>query len=144
MENYTSYLRPNLEADDCIGILATTKKNSIIVSGDKDFKSVPGRFFDYKRGEFYDISVDKADYWHLYQTLIGDTADNYSGCPGIGEKTAEKILAEGATWACVVAQYEKKGLTEADALVQARVARILRREDYDMKIKEPILWTPKA
>lgn len=143
MENYTTYLRPYLEADDCIGILATSKPNTIVISGDKDFKSVPGRFYNYRKGELYEISVEEADKWHLYQTLIGDTADNYSGCPGIGEKTAEKLLADECSWNAVVAQFTKKGLTEADALIQARVARILRKEDYDFKKKEPILWEPK-
>ena len=40
----------NLEADDVISILATDKamdEETIIVSIDKDFKSVPGIFFDY-------------------------------------------------------------------------------------------------
>lgn len=142
-ENYNTYQRTNLEADDCIGILATLKPNTIIISGDKDFKSVPGRFFNYRKDELYEISEDEADYWHMFQTLIGDTADNYSGCPGIGEKTAQKILADGHSWANIVAQFEKKGLTEHDALTQARVARILRKEDYDFKNKAVKLWEPK-
>ena len=41
----------------------------------------------------------------------------------------------------VVEAYEKAGLTEDDALVTARLARILRAEDYDgVNIK---LWEPK-
>lgn len=141
-ENYTTYQRPGLEADDCLGILATSKPNTIIISGDKDFKSVPGRFYDYRRDAFYEITVEEADYWHMFQTLIGDAADNYSGCPGIGEKTAEKILATGHSWPIVVAQFEKKGLTAHDALIQARVARILHKEDYDFKEKKVKLWEP--
>lgn len=141
-ENYTAYQRPGLEADDCIGILATTKPNTVVISGDKDFKCVPGRFFDYRRDEFHEIPVDEANYWHFYQTLIGDTADNYSGCPGVGPKTAEKILATGCDWATIVKEFEKKGLTEHDALTQARVARILRKEDYDFKAKKVKLWEP--
>ena len=45
----------NLEADDVISILATDKamdEETIIVSIDKDFKSVPGIFFDYNKGEY--------------------------------------------------------------------------------------------
>jgi DNA polymerase-1 len=42
----------------------------------------------------------------------------------------------------VVSLYAKAGLTEADALRQARLARILRWTDWDNKKKEPILWTP--
>jgi len=142
-KNYNTYQRPNLEADDCIGILATLKPNTVIISGDKDFKSVPGRFFNYQKDKLYETSEDEADYWHMFQTLIGDTTDNYSGCPGIGEKTAQKILAEGHSWDTIVTQFEKKGLTEHDALIQARVARILRKEDYDFKNKVVKLWEPR-
>nr|DAR49144.1 MAG TPA: Exodeoxyribonuclease [Bacteriophage sp.] len=141
--NYTCYQRPGLEADDCIGILATLKANTVIISGDKDFKTIPGRFYDFLRNEFYDITTEQANYWHLYQTLIGDVTDNYKGCPGMGPVSAQKLLdKEGATWATVVSAFEKKGLTEKDALVQARVARILRASDYDFKTKQPIIWHP--
>lgn len=142
-EQYQSYQRPGLEADDCMGILATTKANTVVVSADKDFRSIPGRFFNYQEDKLYDISEAEADRWHMYQTLIGDTADNYSGCPGVGPVAAEKVLALGTSWSRVVEQFTKKGLTEEDALVQARVARILRKADYDFKQKEPILWKPK-
>ena len=47
-------------------------------------------------------------------------------------------------WKGVVETYFTKGLTEGDALIQARLARILRHEDYDYKKKEPILWTPRT
>ena len=89
-----------------------------------------------------EISKEEADYNHLYQTLIGDTADNYKGCPGIGSVGAHKILDESPTWEAVVAAFEKKGLDEEEALLQARVARILRAEDYDFKKKVPKMWTP--
>ena len=143
-ENFTCYQRPGLEADDCIGILATVKgSNSIIVSGDKDFKTIPGRFYDFLRNEFYDITQEEADSRHLFQTLIGDTTDNYKGCPGCGAVSAKKLLdSEGATWETIVEAFEKKGLTESDALAQARVARILRASDYDFETKKPILWSP--
>ena len=141
---YTAYQRDGLEADDCLGILSTMNPgNAVIISGDKDFKSVPGMFYDYLHGVLYEIDQDDADKAHLYQTLIGDTADNYPGCPGVGEKTAEKLfMTDGVSWDTVVKQFEKKGLTEEDAILQARVARILRKEDYDFKTKEPILWNP--
>ena len=113
------------------------------MSGDKDFKTIPGRFYDFLRNEFYDITQEEADYWHLFQTLIGDTTDNYKGCPGCGAVSAKKLLdSEGATWETIVGAFEKKGLSESDALVQARVARILRASDYDFETKKPILWSP--
>ena len=38
--------------------------------------------------------------------------------------------------------FHKAGLTEEDALVQARVARILRADDYNFKNGEITLWEP--
>ena len=73
-----------LEADDIISILATDKamdEETIIVSIDKDFKSVPGIFYDYNKGEYHQPSVEEADNFHLIQTLTGDATDGYGGVP---------------------------------------------------------------
>lgn len=154
-ETYPCYERPTLEADDIMGILSThptlVPGKKIIVSIDKDMESIPGFLFNPQKDKDYRfISEAQADHKHLMQTLTGDTTDNYPGCPGIGKAKAERILvwAEndlriGATlWGRVVDAYESKGLTEEDALLQARVARICRHTDYDFKRKEVILWTP--
>lgn len=45
-------------------------------------------------------------------------------------------------WPCIVSAYRKAGLTEKDALQQARCARILRHGEYDFKAQKVILWTP--
>lgn len=148
---YPCYARPTLEADDIMGILSThpslVKGKRVIVSEDKDMQTIPGLLYNPrkdKKPRF--ITEGFANYFHLYQTLIGDTTDHYKGCPGTGPKKAEEALTccEGmAAWRKVVVLFEAKGLTEEDALVQARVARILRHTDYDFKKKEVILWTPK-
>lgn len=146
LDNYRTYLRPRLEGDDILGILMTSNVivpgEKIQVSIDKDQKTIPGRFYDQKKDQLLAITPEDADRYHLYQTLIGDTTDGYPGCPGIGPKTAEKLLDSGATWETVVGAYLKAGLTEQDALVQARVARILRVTDYDFEKKQPRLWNP--
>lgn len=179
METYTSFERPTLEGDDCMGILSTRPSlvgctSAIIVSPDKDFKTIPGEFLYVTTGETLHITQEDADHWHMLQTLMGDTTDGYKGCPGMGKDSAMAFLAEpymvihvpkvlksgprkgetvyewkqrplepGETlWDAIVALFEKAGETEADALVQARVARILRASDFDFKTKEPILWTP--
>ena len=51
---------------------------------------------------------------------------------------------EGYSWKTVVKTFEEKDMTEEDALVNARLARILTVDDYDSEKKEPILWTPEA
>ena len=148
-ENYEVFERPGLEGDDVIGILATSPKiikgEKIIVSLDKDMKTIPGKLYNDGKPErgVVDIAEEEADYWHLYQTLTGDATDGYSGCPGIGPKKAEALLNQhGAIWQTVVNAYAGAKLGEEEALTQARVARILRNTDYDFKKKEPILWTP--
>lgn len=45
-------------------------------------------------------------------------------------------------WDRVVALFRKHGYTEEDALVQARVARICRAQDFDFVRKEVRLWSP--
>lgn len=137
-----------LEADDVIGIYATTNEDSIIVSMDKDFKTIPGKFYDFGRGEFKAISKKEADYWHMYQTLIGDTTDGYKGCPSYGPVKANKLLhsvpVDKCLWETVVEAYVKQGLTEDDAILQATMARILRKEDFERFTEGelPPLWSP--
>ena len=142
-KNYFSLQRNALEADDLCGILSTRfKDDAVVISGDKDFRSIPGYFYDFIHGDLIHSTVEEANYWHLIQTLAGDTADNYKGCPGIGIKRAEKLLkSKGATWDTVVRAFKGSGCTEEDALVQARVSYILRNEDFkDGKVR---LWTPR-
>ena len=152
-DTYKTYIRPSLEADDVIGILATSDKiikgDKVVWSMDKDFKTIPCKF----RREASDgshisksFSREEADWWFMYQTLIGDKVDGYDGCRGVGEKTARKLLGEigektlTEMWAIVKDTYIKAGFTEEDALLNARMARILRAEDYDFKTKEVKLW----
>lgn len=139
---YESIEMPGLEGDDVMGILATSGKyeETVIVSEDKDMKTIPGLLW--RAAEMEDISEEYADYYHLYQTLVGDPTDGYKGCKGVGDKRATDILTKDPTWEAVVKAYEKAGQTEEEALVQARLARILRASDYNTNTKEPILWTP--
>ena len=142
---HPSYLKEGLEGDDCLGILSTCGryKNPIICSIDKDFKTIPGKFYDFGKDVTYDISETEADWWHMYQTLVGDATDGYKGCPGVGDVGARKILdGEGPMWPKVVAAFTKAKLGEAAALQQARVARICRATDYDFNTKKVILWNP--
>lgn len=139
---------PSLEGDDVLGILATDPDfykgyTKVVVSLDKDFKTVPGNHYNFRKEEWFEIDEDTANRWHMHQTLTGDTTDGYPGCPGCGPKTADKILADlpmGDRWAAVVAHYEKAKLSEAVALQMARCAYILRHGDYQGG--EVILWNP--
>lgn len=174
-------LRPGLEGDDVLGILAThptiIKGEKVIVSIDKDMRTIPGPLVNLKKAGVLkregaisklsegieEIAPEDADLYHLEQTLTGDATDGYTGCPGVGPVHAAALLADPHTlikgetktgkvqwktgepcsqWEAIVWRYRKAGFGEQEALTQARVARILRAEDYDFKRKEPILWTP--
>ena len=148
IEELDGQMWANLEADDIISILATDKEmdeETIIISIDKDFKSVPGIFYDYNKGEYHQPSEEEADNYHLVQTIAGDHTDGYSGVPGIGVTRAERLLqSDGYTWETVTKCYEKAGLTEQDALMNAWMARLLRADNYSFRtntIKK--LWTPR-
>ena len=139
----TAVLYPPLEADDIIGIRHTRpdKYKTIVVSSDKDMQSLPGALYNPDTEELREIAVEEADLYHLTQTLTGDTADGYAGCPGVGPVKAAKLLEEAPTWGTVVAAYANAGLGEEEALVQARVARILRHGEYE-RTGGVKLWTP--
>ena len=136
----------SLEADDVMGIMATRSPRShVIASTDKDLKQVPGVHYNWRTDCMERVTTPDADYWFYFQVLTGDSTDGYSGCPGVGPRRAKAVL-EGAgadPWTPVVAAFESKGLSEEDALTQARVARILRRDDYDLERRRPILWCPR-
>ena len=100
------------EADDVIGTLAKEAEKqgftTYMMTPDKDYAQlVSDNIFMYKPGK----GGDDAEVWGLKEVqenfgiktadqvidilgLMGDTADNIPGCPGIGPKTAEKLIAD--------------------------------------------------
>jgi DNA polymerase-1 len=151
VDNYETRRKDWLEADDVMGIIMTNPLvypdyDKIIVSRDKDMLSVPGVVWQEKYDEkgkpiIHYVTEAQADERHLTQTLTGDTADGYPGCPKVGPVGAAKIVPGG--WPAVLAEFIKRGKTEEFALSQARCARILRATDFDYNKQEPILWTPQ-
>jgi DNA polymerase-1 len=155
-EEYPWLIYPRCEADDVMGIVASKPKaNCIIVSDDKDMQTIPSKL--YRKGEVVTVSEHEADLYFFKQTLTGDVTDGYPGCPGIGDKSADKLLAkaveQGTPWAdakqlneiiwkAIVEAYQKQELDENYCLTQARCARILRYTDFDLDKKEIKLWTP--
>lgn len=147
-ENYTVHEIADLEGDDILGILGTADDTKGIYSVDKDMKTLPAVLWSNDERFFYTNHEKIADWNWMLQTLTGDTVDGYPGCPSIGPKRAPDILGEPGEfpiedlWPRVVKAYEKAGLTEDDALVQARCARILRHTDYSPEEGVVKLWTP--
>jgi len=127
---------------------APEANGSIIVSVDKDFKSIPCRLYNPDKPEegIVEVTKDEADRYHLYQTLVGDASDNYKGCPSVGPVKALKILdscdSYEECWVKILDSFDKAGLSSKHALVQARLARILRDGDYDFESKKVKFWKP--
>jgi 5'-3' exonuclease len=100
-DDYRVVRMPTLEADDALGIYATSNDDCVIVSPDKDLKQIPGVLFNME--ETFTINKREGWEWFLIQTLSGDSTDGYSGAPGFGVKTSAKFFAEnGYTWNSVV------------------------------------------
>ncbi len=140
-ETWDSDESHHLEADDLMGILSTKYKNQVIVSEDKDMKTIPGRLYHPRTDEMTDITEDEADYWHMFQALTGDATDGYRGCPGVGPKKAEKLLQEEKTWDMILEVFHKAGLDQEEMTRQVLVSRILRHGDWD-KVRREVTWTP--
>ena len=103
---------PSYEADDVLATLATEGRDAdddvIVVTGDRDtYQLVEDPWVkvlynvrgvsDYKlydeAGILDRTGVRPADYVQ-YAALRGDTSDNLPGVPGVGEKTAAKLINE--------------------------------------------------
>ena len=142
-KEYKVIMKPELEADDAMGVYATKFPGNIIASPDKDMRQIPGQLYNFD--ETITIDKEAGAKWHLIQTCAGDQTDGYSGVPGIGVKRATTIFEEkGYSWKTVVDMFMEKGYTQVTALANARLARILTADDYDFDKKQPKLWTPSS
>ena len=114
-DKYNGKVEDKLEADDLLGILGSADKNTVIWSLDKDLLTIPA--YHLIDGKVVEVDQEEADYHFLYQTLVGDSTDNYKGCPTVGDKKANALLEkEGATWETVVKAFDSKGLGEEVAI----------------------------
>lgn len=104
--------KDNYEADDIIGTLAKKSAaegyEALIVTGDKDALQLIApqvKVMLTKRGimdmQIFDEAAFKEKYAGLepqklidIKALMGDSSDNIPGVPGVGEKTALKLLAQ--------------------------------------------------
>lgn len=99
------------EADDVIGTLATEAGRqgitTYMMTPDKDYgQLVSDRVFMYRpkhTGGFEVMGTEEVKTKFSIQSteqvidmlgLMGDASDNIPGCPGVGEKTAQKLIAE--------------------------------------------------
>ncbi|MGG6433638.1 DNA polymerase I [Anoxybacillus sp. D401a] len=121
--NIRTYELENYEADDIIGTLATRAEKEgfdvIIISGDRDLTQLVSERIHVhvtKKGMtdlerytpqyvFEKYGLTPAQIVDL-KGLMGDASDNIPGVPGVGEKTALKLLKEYGTVEHVLASLE--------------------------------------
>jgi len=101
------------EADDVIGTIATNLRGYgeiFMLTPDKDYGQLVGdNVFIYRPrfGGGYETmdakavcekyGIERTDQVIDLLALMGDSADNFPGCPGVGEKTAVKLIAQFGT-----------------------------------------------
>lgn len=150
------------EADDIIGSYAKMAEKAglevIIVSGDKDLTQLASdniTVYYTKRGvteiDYYTPEFINEKYGLTPQQIIdmkglmGDKSDNIPGIPGVGEKTAIKLLTEYETVENVLENIDnisgkklKERLTEGkeDAILSKKLATIFTDVPVDNKIED--------
>ena len=166
MDKFKHFKLPGLEGDDTMGLLATSDNGAkfVIVSIDKDMLTIPAKVCnpDAKDKRVHKVTQFEADYNWMTQTLVGDSVDNYKGCPQVGPVKAKRILLGcknmHAMYSRVEEAFMKANLSKRNddfflingvitnpkdlALMNARVARILRDGDYSRQRDEVRLWEP--
>ena len=148
-KNYQWVSFPNLEGDDVLGLLATGvhKTNNVIISGDKDMRTIPTWHCFIGDDSIEYVDQQKADYNFCTQVLVGDQADGYKGCVGVGAVKASRVLLDKKSidelWEAVIQEYERNKQTFEDAYHQARLARILRKGEYNYENHKVSLWDYK-
>ena len=150
------------EADDIIGSYAKIAEKAglevIIVSGDKDLTQLASdniTVYYTKRGvteiDYYTPEFINEKYGLTPQQIVdmkglmGDKSDNIPGIPGVGEKTAIKLLTEYETVENVLKNIDnisgkklKERLTEGkeDAILSKKLATIFTDVPVDNKIED--------
>lgn len=93
-------LTDGLEADDLVSIGHTTSLAngfcSVIISIDKDLKTVPGWHFDPNKSKLYNVTEFEAARFFFGQCLTGDVIDGIPGIKGYGPVKTFKAF-EGCT-----------------------------------------------
>lgn len=142
---YSCLQYPGLEADDVMGL----HEEHSIASSDKDMDTLPGRrrYSFYHKTTYEPKGVLEADRALFGQALSGDATDGYKGCPSIGKVKAARIVDAcedlADLEAALIDTFDSKGLGAPEALMNLRMARILRPGEYDLTTFTPILYTWK-
>ncbi len=151
------------EADDLIGTIAEKAKvdEVNIVTGDRDilqlvnkktkvYLPIGGLSNAVLMGEEEVVKKMKVRPSQIvdYKGFVGDPSDNYKGVPGVGPKTAEKLLDEYGTLEDVYKNLDKIPETVANklkehkesALTSQKLAKIVRDVDITFDVDKMASW----
>lgn len=138
VKTYGAIIADNEEADDLMGIAQFAKpdKSTVICSIDKDLDMIPGLHYNDKKDRLYEINLGQAERFYHLQLLTGDATDNIPGVPGIGPKTAEKIIGDKTgedALQSIQEEYRKAYGTNAESAFEenARLLWIRRKANQD-------------
>lgn len=148
---YVTFEEDKLEADDLLGLLATNgmiEGEVVIGTIDKDLLQIPTMVYNWDKKKMTNYSYIQGAIWFYTQALLGDRIDNYKGCWKVGEKTVGSVL-EGAyneydMFDQALAAFYQHCHPYEYALLQFRLARILRGDEYNFHTKEIKLWIPPS
>ncbi|MDE6632179.1 MAG: DNA polymerase I [Muribaculaceae bacterium] len=153
---------PGYEADDVIGTMATRASKegftTFMMTPDKDFGQLVGPdIIQYKpayRGQDFELRGEKevCERYGIQHTcqvidllaLMGDKIDNIPGCPGVGEKTAQKLIADFGSAEDVIARSsELKGALKKK--IEENAALIMLSKDLaTIRTDVPVEATPES
>ncbi len=152
----------NYEADDVIGTMATRASRegftTYMMSPDKDLgQLVSPNILQYKpayKGKDFELRGEKevCEHFGIGRTsqiidllaLMGDKIDNIPGCPGIGEKGAQKLIADFGSVENIIASVDqlkgatKKKIEENEDLI------LLSKDLATIRTDVPIEATPDS
>lgn len=122
-----------MEPDDALTIRANQLRDFFIVTIDKDLDTAGGWHYNPVTRKKYMVTPDAAEQYFYNQILTGDRADNIIGLHKVGPVKADKILS-GCTnaeemWDKVVSAYKDQGRPVEDAIQNAKLLYMLRKED---------------
>jgi DNA polymerase-1 len=140
--NIVTIEKPGYEADDILGVLAKEAEakglDVFIVTGDKDMCQVVSpkiKLYDTMKEKVTEVKdvlerfgVEPSRFPEVV-ALMGDASDNIPGAPGIGEKTAIKLLQEFGSLDNLLNNYKAVKNAKAQKAVAENIEKIkLSRE----------------
>jgi DNA polymerase-1 len=90
-EVYGAIVVHGMEADDAVGLRQTS--DTAIATIDKDLLMVEGLHYNYGKQTWTEVSAEEGERFFYQQMITGDKVDNILGIHGLGEKKAQKLLA---------------------------------------------------